>query len=79
MPDPNWGETGVAVVVLEEGQSAQESELLDWFEGKLAKYKRPRRVFFWDELPKSGYGKVPKHLIRQELFARGDLTEEEAS
>ena len=78
VPDPKWGESGVAVVVLEEGAQAGEAELLDWFEDKLAKYKRPRRVFFWDELPKSGYGKVPKHLIRQELFERGNLKEGES-
>jgi fatty-acyl-CoA synthase len=75
VPDPTWGESGVAVVVLEEGQAAEEAELLGFLDGKLAKYKWPRRVIFWDELPKSGYGKVPKHLIRQGLFDRGELEE----
>ncbi len=73
VPDPEWGETGVAVVVLEAGQSAGAEELLGFLKDKLARYKQPRRVFFWDELPKSGYGKVPKHLIRKDLYARGDL------
>ncbi len=75
IPDPDWGESGVAVVVNEPGQAADEAELLAFLKDKLARYKQPKRVFFWDELPKSGYGKVPKHLIRNELFARGDLTE----
>ncbi|NIA70864.1 AMP-binding protein [Pelagibius litoralis] len=75
VPDPEWGETGIAVVVLEAGQAADEAELLAFLKDKLARYKQPRRVFFWAELPKSGYGKVPKHLIRNELFARGDLAE----
>ena len=75
VPDPEWGETGVAVVVLEAGESASAETLLAFLQDKLARYKQPRRVFFWDELPKSGYGKVPKHLIRDELYARGDLTE----
>ncbi len=75
VPDPEWGETGVAVVVLEQGQSADAEELLGFLKDKLARYKQPRRVFFWDELPKSGYGKVPKHLIRDALYARGELTE----
>src|SRR3546814_410184 len=52
VPDPEWGETGVAVVVLEEGQGATAEELLSFLSGKLARYKQPRRVFFWDELPK---------------------------
>ncbi|MDX1710286.1 MAG: acyl-CoA synthetase [Rhodovibrionaceae bacterium] len=77
VPDPQWGESGVAVVVTHSGQRAEARELLDYLDGKLAKYKRPRRVFFWDELPKSGYGKVPKHLIRKELFDRGELVEGE--
>ncbi|GAB4360489.1 MAG: acyl-CoA synthetase [Kiloniellaceae bacterium] len=75
VPDPEWGETGVAVVVLEAGRSASADDLLGFLKDKLARYKQPRRVFFWDELPKSGYGKVPKHLIRDQLYARGDLVE----
>jgi len=78
VPDAEWGETGVAVVVLEPGRTATAQELLDFLKDKLARYKQPRRVFFWEELPKSGYGKVPKHLIRKELYARGDLSEEAA-
>ncbi len=75
VPDPKWGESGVAVAVLEEGQSASEAELLAFLDGKLAKYKWPRRIYFRPELPKSGYGKVPKHLIRQGLYADGTLQE----
>ena len=33
----------------------------------------PKRFFFWEALPKSGYGKVPKRLVRDELEARGEL------
>jgi fatty-acyl-CoA synthase len=75
VPDPKWGESGVAVVVPANGAKAREDDLLGFLDGKLAKYKWPRRVFFWPDLPKSGYGKVPKHLIRQQLYARGELTE----
>jgi fatty-acyl-CoA synthase len=75
VPDAEWGETGVAVVVLEPAAQASAEELLAFLKDKLARYKQPRRVFFWDELPKSGYGKVPKHLIRKELEARGALGE----
>ena len=71
VPDPDWGESGVAVVV--SAQPASEAELLGWLDGRLAKYKWPRRVIFWETLPTSGYGKVPKHLIRQQLYERGDI------
>jgi len=39
----------------------------------MARYKMPKRILFWDALPKSGYGKVPKRLVRDELEARGLL------
>src|SRR3546814_19989741 len=63
----------VAVVVLQQGQAATAEELLALLKDKLARYKQPRRVFFWDALPKSGYGTVPKHLLRNELYAPGAL------
>ena len=45
--------------------------LLDWMSTRIARYKLPKQVFFWDELPKSGYGKVPKRLVKDELARRG--------
>ena len=39
----------------------------------MARYKLPKRVFFWDALPKSGYGKITKRIVREELEARGCL------
>jgi len=71
IPDPKWGEIGVAVCVAKPGAQLDEAALLDWMGDKIARYKLPRRVFFWDELPKSGYGKVPKALVREALQRRG--------
>jgi fatty-acyl-CoA synthase len=74
VPDPFWGEVGVAVCVAREGASAvSEAELAAYLAPKVPRYKMPKRFFFWDALPKSGYGKVPKRLIRDELDARGLL------
>jgi fatty-acyl-CoA synthase len=74
VPDPFWGEVGVAVCVAREGASAvSEVELAAFLAPKVPRYKMPKRFFFWDALPKSGYGKVPKRLIRDELQARGLL------
>jgi fatty-acyl-CoA synthase len=50
-----------------------EAALLAWMADRVAKYKLPKRVFFWDSLPKSGYGKVPKKLVKDELGRRGLL------
>jgi fatty-acyl-CoA synthase len=74
VPDPVWGEVGIAVCVAREGASAvSELELATFLTAKVPGYKMPKRFFFWDALPKSGYGKVPKRLVRDELEARGLL------
>jgi acyl-CoA synthetase (AMP-forming)/AMP-acid ligase II len=67
VPDRTWGEAGVAVCALRSGQSLSEGELLAWLDGRIARYKLPKRVFFWDALPKSAYGKITKRTIREEL------------
>ena len=77
VPDPVWGEVGIAVCVAREGVAIpSESDMAGYLATKLPRYKMPKRFFFWESLPKSGYGKVPKRLVRDELEARGllDLT-----
>ena len=74
VPDPFWGEVGVAVCVAREGAAAvSEAELTAFLAPKVPRYKMPKRFFFWDALPKSGYGKIPKRMVRHELEARGLL------
>ena len=74
VPDPVWGEVGVAVCVPREGAGeVSELELATFLAAKVPRYKMPKRFFFWEALPKSGYGKVPKRLVRDELEARGLL------
>ncbi|UJX44030.1 acyl-CoA synthetase [Xanthobacter sp. YC-JY1] len=71
VPDPMWGEVGVAVCVPREGQSVSEEDLIAFLDGKVARYKLPRRVHFWDALPKSAYGKITKKMVREALAERG--------
>jgi fatty-acyl-CoA synthase len=74
VPDPFWGEVGIAVCVAREGANAvSEADMVGFLAPKVPRYKMPKRFFFWDALPKSGYGKVPKRLVRDELEARGLL------
>ncbi len=73
IPDPVWGEVGVAVCVPRAGASVTEAEMAGFLSPKVPRYKMPKRFFFWSELPKSGYGKIPKRLVRDELEARGLL------
>jgi len=82
VPDPVWGEVGVAVCVPREGAGeVGEAELAAFLAPKIPRYKMPKRFFFWDALPKSGYGKIPKRLVRDELEARGllDLNDKQKS
>lgn len=74
VPDPLWGEVGVAVCVPRAGAEITAEALYAFLAPKLPRYKAPRRILFWEALPKSGYGKVPKRLIRDEL-ARRDAEE----
>ena len=73
VPDPKWGEVGVAVVVPREGIQVDGDALMAHLDGRCARYRWPHRVFFWDALPKSGYGKVAKKDIRQLLLDRGEI------
>ena len=75
VPDRTWGEVGIAVCVCRPGASLDEAALLSWLEDKVSRYKLPKRVVFWDELPKSAYGKITKKIVREALEARGCLDE----
>ncbi|HEX2134420.1 MAG TPA: AMP-binding protein, partial [Microvirga sp.] len=76
VPDKTWGEVGIAVCVAREGRAVGEEELAGFLAARIPRYKMPKRFFFWDALPKSGYGKVPKRMVRDELEARGLLEQE---
>ncbi|NMG39045.1 AMP-binding protein [Chelativorans sp. ZYF759] len=73
VPDPKWGEVGIAVCVPRAGMAVDEVTLRDFLADKIARYKMPKRFVFWDGMPKSAYGKIAKKLIREELERRGDL------
>jgi acyl-CoA synthetase (AMP-forming)/AMP-acid ligase II len=68
---PKWGEAGVACVVLGPGTSVEGAELLAHLDQRLARYRHPQRFVFWEDLPKSAYGKIPKALLRERLEAEG--------
>jgi fatty-acyl-CoA synthase len=73
VPDPLWGEVGIAVCVAKPGTSVTEEELLAFIGGKMSRYKMPKRFIFWEALPKSAYGKITKKMIREELQKRGEI------
>jgi fatty-acyl-CoA synthase len=63
VPDEQWGEVPVAVVVLRPGQSLEPGALVRELARHLARYKLPRRIEQVDALPKTALGKVQKHKL----------------
>ncbi|MBO0902916.1 acyl-CoA synthetase [Jiella sonneratiae] len=73
VPDPDWGEVGIAVLVAVSGETVTEAEIAAFLAEKIARYKLPKRFVFFDEMPKSAYGKITKKLVREALEERGLL------
>jgi fatty-acyl-CoA synthase len=62
-PDGEWGEVVVAFVVGTASAAELDGHLLE----RIARFKRPKRYEFIDELPKNSYGKVLKRELRARL------------
>jgi fatty-acyl-CoA synthase len=65
VPDPKWQEVGMAIVVLKGGHSLSEEELIEFCEGKLARFKIPKSVVIEESLPRTAAGKVLKRQLRE--------------
>jgi malonyl-CoA/methylmalonyl-CoA synthetase len=67
LPHPDFGEGVTAVVVRKSAAELEEAAVIDHLDGRLAKYKQPKRVFFVDELPRNTMGKVQKNELRKQF------------
>jgi fatty-acyl-CoA synthase len=63
-PDPLWGESVKAFVVLKSDETMTEGEVIDYCKAHLASYKKPKQVEFIAALPRNPSGKVLKNLLR---------------
>jgi fatty-acyl-CoA synthase len=72
VPHGKWGEVPHAVVVLRDGHSLTEEELISFCREKLAGFKAPKGITFAKELPKTGSGKIQKVIIRKEFWKDHD-------
>ncbi|RYB88351.1 AMP-dependent synthetase [Nocardioides glacieisoli] len=72
VPSEKWGETIKALVVLAEGQQADEAELIRWCKDKAAGYKAPTSIEFRDELARTATGKLQKFKLRQPYWEGQD-------
>ena len=68
---PDWGEEVVAFVVPVPGAAVTAEELDTLCLENIARFKRPKRYLFVDDLPKNNYGKVLKTELRERLRRGG--------
>lgn len=68
VPDPVWGESVKACVVLRDGAQVSEAELLAFTRERLAHYKCPKSIDFMPELPRNPSGKLLKRMLRQRYW-----------
>jgi len=64
VPHADFGEGVTAVVVCNKGADVSEASVLKALDGRLAKFKMPKRVFIVDDLPRNAMGKVQKNILR---------------
>ncbi|MBW2637323.1 MAG: long-chain-fatty-acid--CoA ligase [Deltaproteobacteria bacterium] len=65
VPDPAWGESVKALIIVKEGKEVTEQEIIDFCASKMAGYKKPKSVEFRTELPRNPAGKVLKRILRE--------------
>lgn len=72
VPDPTWGEVGVAFLVVREGFTLSKEELSRFLANRLAKYKIPREFVYTEALPRTPYGKVVKSALQEQYLRETD-------
>ncbi|MFC1949668.1 class I adenylate-forming enzyme family protein [Chloroflexota bacterium] len=65
VPDEEWGEVPLAVVVARKGEEVTAEEIMEYCRANLASFKRPRAVVFTNELPRNPMGKIIKRQLRE--------------
>jgi long-chain acyl-CoA synthetase len=70
IPDAKRGESAKLFVVLKEGETATQEELIEYGKTKLAAYKLPVEVEFRKELPKTNVGKILRKTLKAEEMAK---------
>jgi acyl-CoA synthetase (AMP-forming)/AMP-acid ligase II len=68
VPDPNWGESVLAVVVPRPGADLAEADVVEHVRGHLAGFKKPRYVWFVDALPRTAATRQVQKTVLREQF-----------
>jgi fatty-acyl-CoA synthase len=74
IPDDKWGESVTALVVVRDGQSPTEQDLIDFARSRMAHFKCPTRIEFRDRLLRIATGKLQKFKLRQPYWEGRDRT-----
>jgi acyl-CoA synthetase (AMP-forming)/AMP-acid ligase II len=69
VPDPEWGESVLAVVVPKAGATVTLEALREFGRTRLGGYKLPRRMDISQALPRNPSGKILKHVLREPYWA----------
>ncbi len=69
VPDKKYGEEALAAIVLKEGQTCTEEEMLTFIKASLARHKVPRYIRFVDAFPMNAAGKILKYKMREQYTA----------
>jgi acyl-CoA synthetase (AMP-forming)/AMP-acid ligase II len=70
VPDPDWGEKMVAFVVKKPDARISGEDIREYVAQKLAAYKKPKEVYFREELPYTPSGKLLKRVLKNEYLAK---------
>ncbi len=70
VPDDQWGEAVMAIVVLKPDAKVTEADLIAYTRDRIAHFKAPKRVEFRDTpLPRSASGKILRRELREPYWA----------
>ncbi|NMA72735.1 MAG: AMP-binding protein [Bacteroidales bacterium] len=69
IPSKRYGEVVGAFIILEDGATIDEIDIRDFCRNKIARYKIPKHIFFLDEFPMTGSGKIQKFKLKEYALA----------
>ncbi|KAH7293239.1 hypothetical protein KP509_28G017300 [Ceratopteris richardii] len=68
-PDSKYGEEVNAAIVLSEGASATENDILEFCKKNLATFKIPKRIFFSSDVPRTPTGKIQRRIVAEHFLS----------
>lgn len=71
-PDEKWGERVQAAVVLKPNMSVKENELIEHCKERLSGYKCPKKIEFWEAIPKTPIGKIIRKDVKKKFWEGRD-------